>query len=90
MSCVLVLLMAIEVVVVLPWMVPLPLLLYPRDARLEERQPSRLQHDFNQDPIFTCLIIYIFIDIIIYALMTMPWSSEIFWTMGRDRTEGAS
>jgi hypothetical protein len=26
---------------------------------------------------------YIFIDITIYALGSMPWSSKIFWMMGR-------
>jgi hypothetical protein len=26
---------------------------------------------------------YIFIDIIIYALGSMPWSSKIFWMVGR-------
>jgi hypothetical protein len=35
--------------------VPLPLLLYPSGARLQGRQPSRLQHDSNQDSISTCL-----------------------------------
>jgi hypothetical protein len=30
---------------------------------------------------------YIFIDIIIYALWSMPWSSRIFWTVGRVITD---
>jgi hypothetical protein len=52
-SCVLVLLIAIDVVVVVFILgVPLPLLLYPRGTRLQGRQLSQLQHDPNKDYLY--------------------------------------
>jgi hypothetical protein len=56
MSYALVLLMAIDVVLLLPRGVPLPLLLYPRGRGYKEGKQSRLQHDPNQDSISTYLL----------------------------------
>jgi hypothetical protein len=85
MSCVLVLLMAIDVGVVLvglvltsPLGVPLLLILYPRGPGYKEGN----RVGSNMIPIRTLSLLayftYIFIDIIIYALGSMPWSSGIF------------
>jgi hypothetical protein len=87
MSCVLVLLMAIDVTVVVvglvPLRVPLPLLLYPRGRGYKEGN----RVGYNMIPIRTLSLltyfIYTFVDIIIYSLGSTPWSSEIFWMVGQ-------
>jgi hypothetical protein len=75
--------MEIGVAVVFCCGVPLPLLLYLRGVRL--RGSNRV--GYNMIPIRTLSLLvyftYIFMDIIIYALESMPWSSGIFWMMGR-------
>jgi hypothetical protein len=83
MSCVLVLLMAIVLFVsVVFWGASTPHFIskgrgYKKGNRI----------GYNMIPIRTLSLpayfTYIFIDIIIYALGSTPWSSEIFWMMGR-------
>jgi hypothetical protein len=81
--------MAMGVVVVLvrlvltcPLGVSLPLLLYPRGRGYKEGN----RVSYNMIPIRTLsLLAYftnIFIDIIIYALESTPWSSRILWMVG--------
>jgi hypothetical protein len=89
MPYVLVLLMTIDVVVVKlvltsSWTsrVPLPLLLYLRGWACKEGNQVGynmiLIRTLSLPTYFTC----IFIDIIIYALGSTPWSSGIFWMVG--------
>jgi hypothetical protein len=63
--------------------VPLPLLLYPRGQGYKEGNLV----SYNMIPIRTLSLlayfIYILIDIIIYALGSTPWSSRIFWMVGK-------
>jgi hypothetical protein len=77
--------MAIGVAVVLvglvltcPLRVPLPLLLYQGERGYKEGN----RVGYNMIPIRTLFLLayftYIFIDIIIYALGSTPWSSGIF------------
>jgi hypothetical protein len=72
--------MTIHIAVVL-YRVPLPLLLYPRGWGNKEGN----QVGYSIISIRTLSLldyyIYIFIDIIIYALGSTPWSSRIFWTV---------
>jgi hypothetical protein len=84
-SYVLVLLVAISVVVVLKFF---PrgasiLLLYPRERCYKEGN----RVNYNMITIRTLFLLtyftYIFIDIIIYVLRSMTWSSRIFWMVGR-------
>jgi Trk-type K+ transport system membrane component len=62
--------------------VPLPHLLYQRARGYKEGN----RVGYNMFPIRTLSLLayftYIFIDIIIYVLGSMPWSSIIFWIMG--------
>jgi hypothetical protein len=63
--------------------VALPLLLYPRGQ--DYKEGNRV--GYNMIPIMTLSLLayftYISIDIIIYALGSMSWSSGIFWLVGR-------
>jgi hypothetical protein len=82
MSSVLVFLMTIDVAVVVlglvPYGVPLPLLSYPRGQDYKEGNLV----GYNMISIKTLSLLayftYIFIDIIIYALESTAWSSRIF------------
>jgi hypothetical protein len=80
-SCVLLLLMAIDVVLPCPLGLPLPVLLYPRG--LNYKEGNRVGYDMV--PIRTLSLLacftYISIDMISYALGTMSWSSGIFWIL---------
>ena len=68
----------VVVVVLVPLGVPLTLLLYPRGRGYKEGN----RVDYNIISIMTLSLLayftYIFIDIIIYALGSTPWSSGIF------------
>jgi hypothetical protein len=84
MSSVLVFLMTIDVAVVVlrlvPYGVPLPLLSYPRGGGQDYKEGNLV--GYNMIPIKTLSLLayftYIFIDIIIYALESTAWSSRIF------------
>jgi Trk-type K+ transport system membrane component len=66
-----------------PLGMPLPLLLYIQEGQ-GYKEGNRAS--YNMIPIRTLSLLtyftYIFIDIIIYALRSMPWSSGIFWMVG--------
>jgi hypothetical protein len=58
--------------------VPLPLLLYPRGRGYKECN----RVSYNMIPTGTLSLLAYFIDIVIYALGSTPWSSWIFWMVG--------
>jgi hypothetical protein len=62
-----------------PFGVPLPLLLYPRGRGYKEGN----RVSYNMISIRTLSLLVYFIDIAIYTLRNTPWSSEIFWIVGR-------
>jgi hypothetical protein len=85
MSYVLVLLMTIDIVVVIVlvvWGVPLPSFYIQGGRGYKEGNRG----GYNMIPIRTLSLLayYIYIiDIIIYTLESTPWSSRIFWMVGR-------
>jgi hypothetical protein len=86
MSCVLVLLMAVGVVLKLLDLFPRGCL-YPSfyiQGGWDYNEGNRV--GYNMIAIRTLSLLtyftHIFIDRIIYALVSMPWSSEIFWMLG--------
>jgi hypothetical protein len=59
--------------------VPLPLLLFPKGARLHGMLPSQLEHDPNHESISICLVYIYFYS---YSYLLHEGHVMVFWNMG--------